>query len=55
MAPYERPPLMDYVFKLMLLEAIKLYKEGDREAIRWLENVMFKMVTRLDELNKRGK
>ena len=55
MVPYERPPMADYAFKLMLLEAIKLYKEGNQEAIHWIESIMFKMVTRWEELDKRGK
>ena len=55
MEPYDRPPMADYVFKMMLLEAIKCYKDGRKDAIYWLENTMFKMVTRWEELEKRGK
>jgi hypothetical protein len=55
MGPYDRPPMADYVFKMMLLEAIKLYKEGNGDAIHWLEGMMFKMVSRWEELEKRGK
>ncbi len=55
MEPYDRPPMADYASKLVLLEAIKCYQEGRQEAILWLENVMFKMITRWEELDKRGK
>lgn len=48
-------PLVDYVFKLMLLEAIKLYKDKNIVAIHWLENTMFRMVNRLGELDNEKK
>jgi hypothetical protein len=55
MEPYDRPPLADYAFKLMLLEAIKCYQEGNKEAIYWIETIMFKMITRWKELDKGDK
>ncbi len=55
MVPFDRPPMADYAFKLMLLEAIKCYHEQNQDAIYWLETQMFKMVTRWEELNRRDK
>ena len=55
MEPYDRLPLADYAFKLMLLEAIKCYKDGNQEAVHWIETVMFQMITRWKELDKSGK
>ncbi len=55
MEPYDRPPLADYAFKLMLLEAIKCYKDGNQEAVHWIETIMFKMITRWKELDRGGK
>ncbi len=55
MEPYDRLPLADYAFKLMLLEAIKCYQEGNKPAIHWIETTMFKMITRWKELDGRDK
>ena len=49
------PPLADYVFKLMLLEAIRCHNVGDTLPQDWIEKTMFKMATRWEELNRRGK
>lgn len=55
MGPYDRLPMADYTLKLMLLEAIKCYQEGNRSAIHWIETQMFSMITRWEKLNKGGK
>jgi len=55
MEPSDRLPLADYTFKLMLLEAIKCYKDGNKPAIHWLETKMFEMIARWKELDDRDK
>lgn len=55
MAPYEQPPLADYVVKLMLLEAIKCYKDEDGVALHWLEAQLFKITNRWAELDRNQK
>ncbi len=55
MEPYDRLPLADYVFKLMLLEAVKCYQQGNKEAIYWIESMMFRMIVRWKELDKRDR
>jgi len=52
MEPSDRPPMLDYCFKMMLLEAIKCYQEDDRSAIHWLETQMYTMIARWEELTK---
>ncbi len=49
------PPLADYVFKLMLLEAIRCHNSEDALPLDWIEKTMYKMAARWEELNRRGK
>ncbi len=55
MEPSEKPPMLDYCFKLMLLEAIKCYQENNSLAIHWLETQMYNMIARWEELMKQDK
>ena len=55
MGPFDRPPMLDYCFKLMLLDAIKCYNEDNGAAIHWLENQMYKIIARWEELTKQDK
>ncbi len=48
-------PLAEYIFKLMLLETIRCHQQGNPEALRWIEDKMFQMTIRWEELNRRGK
>jgi len=48
-------PLAEYVFKLMLLETIRCHRQGNPEALKWIEDQMFKMTSRWKELNRRDK
>ena len=54
MIPAKAPPMEDYTLKLMLLEAVKCYKDGDISGLRWIEKQLFIFNTRLRELEKRG-
>jgi len=47
--------MADYVIKLMLLEAVKAYGEGDHESVAWIENKMVEMVYRWERLKDNGK
>ena len=53
MAQYRDPPLSEYLFKLCLLEAVKCKVRGDREGMAWVETLMFDMLSRWEELNKK--
>ncbi len=55
MARFNNPPLADYVFKMMLLEAIRCHNDGDYVSFAWIEKTMVMMATRWEELNRRGK
>lgn len=50
-----RPPLADYVFKMMLLEAVRCHANRDYIPLDWIEKTMYLMATRWEELNQRGK
>lgn len=47
------PPMVDYTIKMMLLEAVKCYKDGDHFGLKWVEKEMFAFNTRLKELERR--
>ncbi len=47
------PPMVDYTIKMMLLEAVKCYKDGDYFGLKWVEKEMFAFNTRLKELERR--
>lgn len=53
MTPNKAPPMVDYVTKLMLLEAVKCYGSGDHLGLKWLEFQMFTFSARLKEIFKR--
>ncbi len=48
------PPMADYVIKLMLLEAVICFRQGNPFGLRWLEQQMFIFHARLQELERRG-
>jgi len=48
-----KQPLLEYVVKLMLLEAADCYHKGNAFGLVWLEKKMFQMQARLDELRRR--
>ena len=48
------PPMADYTIKMMLLEALSCYHNGNSFGLRWLEQQMFIFHARLRELEKRG-
>ena len=50
-----KKPLMSYVSKLMLLEAVKNSRDSNAEAINWLQKQMFAMNKRWRELEKNDK
>jgi hypothetical protein len=50
--PKPNPPMVDYVVKLMLLEAVNCYQVGNTFGLQWLERQMFRMKVRLEELRK---
>jgi len=47
------PPMVDYTIKMMLLEAVKCYKDGDYTGLKWVEEQMFIFSARLKELERR--
>ncbi len=54
MAPYPKnPPLADYICKLLLLEAVKCQAERDVSGLQWVERLMFFIVHRWKELDKK--
>ena len=55
MIPHKSPPMVNYTVKLMLLEAVKCYKDGDYFGLKWIELQMFDFSARLKELEKRDR
>jgi hypothetical protein len=53
MAAHNSPPMVNYTVKMMLLEAVRCYKDGDYHGLKWVELQMFVFSTRLKELEKR--
>jgi len=53
MTPAKAPPMVDYTIKMMLLEAVKCYHDGDYHALKWVEKQLFIFNSRLKELEKR--
>lgn len=49
------PPMVDYVIKMMLLEGIKCYKNGEYFALIWIQDRLTRLGKRLGELGNRGK
>ena len=49
------PPMTDYVVKMMLLEGIKCYKNGEYFGLCWIQQRLTNLGHRLKELESRGK
>jgi len=54
-SPNNKKPLMSYVSRLMLLEAVKNSKNRNEEEINWIQKQMFIMNKRWRELEKNDK
>lgn len=54
MEPSDIPPMQNYMVKMMLLEAIRCYKDRDLPALKWVEKRMFEYHIRIKELERRG-
>ncbi len=48
-------PMVDYVVKMMLLEGIKCYKNGEYFGLCWIQQRLTNLGHRLEELENRGK
>lgn len=42
----KRPPLADYVTKLLLLETVKCAKEKDHDGLDYINNVLYNLALR---------
>lgn len=49
------PPMVDYVVKMLLLEGIKCYKNGEHFGLLWIQGQLAYLGKRLQELGDRGK
>lgn len=52
MVQYDKPPMLDYAFKLMVLEALECYGKGDHLPLLWLQKQLFEMATYYESKRK---
>jgi hypothetical protein len=55
MVAHKSPPMVNYTVKMMLLEAVRCYKDGDYIGLKWVELQMFAFSARLKELENRDR
>ena len=49
------PPMLDYVVKLLLLEAIKCSQSGDDHGLAWVQDVLYELNLTLSGRPKKKK
>lgn len=49
------PPMLDYVVKLLLLEALRCSQSGDTHGLAWVQDVLYELNLKLDDHPKKKK